>query len=97
MFYDLSGTFIREEVIDGAALDESGSSSLRPYDRFGSAIANLEDFDGDLYPDIAVGAAGSHEAKGDVWLLGMHLNGTVKHQKQLLAGSPYNSPGGLLL
>jgi hypothetical protein len=61
------------------------SGTLDDSDSFGSSIASLGDLDGDGATDLAVGASRDDDggsARGAVWVLFLHTDGTVKaHQK----------------
>ena len=64
------------------------SGGLRNYDRFGTGLAPLGDFDGDGVPDLAVGAehdADAVFAVGAVWLLFLNSDGTVKSHRKISA------------
>lgn len=55
-------------------------------DRFGTAIANLGDLDGNGLNDLAVGAPGDDDGgadRGAVWILYMNSNGTVISEQKI--------------
>jgi hypothetical protein len=54
--------------------------------KFGSAVANLGDLDGDGVQDIAVGEEANDEGKslnGAVWILFLNINGSVKSEYKI--------------
>ena len=61
------------------------AATLVDSDRFGEAIANIGDLNGDGIDDLAVGAVGTDDGgtnKGAVYILFMNADGTVaSHQK----------------
>ena len=62
--------------------------SLSIGDAFGDSICPLGDLDGDLVPDLAVGAsnAGAIVDNGAVWILLMNTDGSVKRSQQITHG-----------
>jgi len=79
---------------DGTALGRtkisglfSGGPLLNSYDRFGSAIAELGDLDGDGVPDLAVGAPKEGAADAKVWILHLNADRTVKLLRALVVPS----------
>lgn len=70
---------------DGGLLD----GTLTTNDRFGSSVAAPGDIDGDLIPDLVVGASGSDVAgtdDGAAYVLLLNANGTVKAQVKIADG-----------
>ena len=78
LFLDTEGKVREKQKIADGAGDFGGS--LDNKDRFGSAIADIGDVNGDGITDLAVGAPndddGSRNA-GAVWILFMRMDGTV--------------------
>lgn len=64
--------------------------TLAPTDRFGTALANLGDLDGDGVADLAVGAPAGDTAvgldRGVVWILFLNANGSVKSEVRIGTG-----------
>jgi hypothetical protein len=66
------------------------SANLNPGDRFGSALADTGDLEGDGVTDLAVGAPGDDEGgtdRGAVWILFMNSDGTVDTQQKIADSS----------
>ncbi|MFT5327568.1 MAG: Ca2+-binding RTX toxin-like protein [Planctomycetaceae bacterium] len=67
------------------ANNRGGGPGLTNFDRFGTSVASIGDFDGDGIIDLAVGARGDDEGgnnRGAVYVLLLNADGTVKsHQK----------------
>jgi FG-GAP repeat protein len=59
------------------------AASLDDGDNFGCALAPLGDLDGDGCEDLAVGALGTSDASGVVWILFLNPDGTVKAQQRI--------------
>jgi hypothetical protein len=75
----------------------SFAGTLNDGDYFGSAIAGINDLDGDGIEDIAVGATGDDDGgsdRGAVWVLLMNADGTVRFE-QKIAETSGNFNGGL--
>jgi len=71
---------------DGTVKSEQKISS-DVFSAFGSAVADLGDFDGDGIPDLAVGARCCKEgSEGSIWLLFLNRDGTVKAQQEIGSG-----------
>ncbi len=83
LFMNMDGSVQSEQKISSA--DGGFSGSLDDGDRFGSALAAIDDLDGDGVTDLAVGAPFDDDGDTDtgaVWILFMNTDGTVKaHQK----------------
>jgi hypothetical protein len=83
--------FLRQDgtVMDEAKIsDQDGNfdGDLDDGDRFGTALALLEDLDGDGIPDIAVGAPGDDDDSPDtgaVWILFMNRDGSVRTEQKI--------------
>ena len=58
-------------------------NALSENDIFGIDLTNLEDFDGDGVSDIAVGAQGTNNNTGAVYILFLNENGTVKTYQKI--------------
>jgi hypothetical protein len=72
--------------------DSSGGfgGTLNDGDRFGSAIASIGDLDGDGVEDLAVGAPYADENgtdRGEIWILFMNRDGSVRSQQKVADGS----------
>jgi len=72
LFMNTDGTVKSEQLI-----------SVDGFSQFGSAVADLGDFDGDGIPDLAVG---DQCCKGSIWLLFLNRDGTVKAQQEIAPG-----------
>ena len=60
--------------------------SLEQGDGWGYALTFIGDIDGDNIPDLAIGAPGDNDggpARGAVWVLFLHPNGTVKSYQKI--------------
>ncbi len=74
--------------------DTPNGPSLSAGDRFGSSVAGIGDLDGDGTADIAVGAAGhvsGGAGAGDLHILFMNSDGTVKRTAEIGSQTP-NGP-----
>ena len=72
---------VKTDGITKIASGIGGGPTLADSDNFGSALANLGDFDGDGIVDLAVGASGDDTGGsgiGAVYLLRLNADGTVK-------------------
>ena len=79
LFLDTDGTVKAEQKISALAGGLGGG--LGNNDSFGAAVAGLGDLDGDRVEDLAVGAPyGGNllSSQGEVWILFLNTNGTVK-------------------
>jgi hypothetical protein len=68
--------------------DNSGGfgGGLKDDDRFGSAVADIGDVNGDGIPDLAVGAPNDDDGSanaGAVWILFMKVDGTVETKQKI--------------
>jgi hypothetical protein len=84
LFLNTDGTVKVHQKISDTEGEFTGI--LANFDRFGTSVASLGDLDGDEVVDLAVGARGDDDGRGDrrgaVWILFLNSNGTVKaHQK----------------
>ena len=78
LFMNDDGTVDIEQKISDT--DGNFPGVLDDSDRFGSAVAELGDLNGDSIPDIAVGAPLDDDGgtdRGAVWILFMNIDGTV--------------------
>ena len=62
------------------------TASLAEDDRFGSAIANMGDLDGDAVPDVAVGSPRDNDGgpdRGAIWVLLLNTEGGAKAYRKI--------------
>ena len=79
----VGGVRDEQKIADGAG---GFDGNLNDDDRFGSAIADIGDVNGDGITDLAVGAPFDNDGgdeKGAVWILFMRQNGTVDDQQKI--------------
>ena len=69
-----------------------GLLSLQSGDAFGASVAAIGDLNGDKFDDLVVGAPGSDEANGAVWILFLGGGGTVVDARRI-AGTGGALPG----
>ncbi len=88
LFLNQNGTVKAEQKISDTAGGFQGK--LDWVDQFGSSVASLGDLDGDLTPDLAVGAPfdddgtpGLFADRGAVWMLFLNSDGTVKAEQKI--------------
>jgi hypothetical protein len=77
----------QQKIADGAG---GFKGDLNDGDRFGSAVANAGDLDGDGINDLAVGADQSDDGgpeRGAVWLLFMDQDGRVNSEQKIADGA----------
>ena len=75
---------VKSEVKIGSGT--AGLGSLTDFAHFGHAVANIGDVDGDGCVDLAVGAPGNHSnesSPGDLWILFLQPDGTVKSSSRI--------------
>ncbi len=83
LFLNASGTVISSKKIAGGT---DGVPSLADTVRFGAAVANLGDLDGDGVTDLAVGDTKGN-TYGAVHILFLNANGTVKSSTKIASGT----------
>lgn len=84
------------EVVDVAKISQvegNLTTLLTSETEFGAALAALGDLDGDLVPDLAVGAPGraSTQSSGSVFVLFLNPDGTVKAETRFFSFSGLNN------
>jgi len=87
-FLDIDGTILQTQRIADSGGGFGGS--LGDDDRFGSAVADIGDVNGDGISDIAVGAPNDDEGgidAGAVWILMMKTDGRVASQQKITEGA----------
>ncbi|MEN8206036.1 MAG: integrin alpha [Pseudomonadota bacterium] len=88
LFLDSGGKVRQKQKIADGAGDFAGS--LDDEDRFGSAIAEIGDVNGDGITDLAVGAPNDDDGAdnaGAVWILFMRMDGTVEAWQKISRGT----------
>ena len=93
IFLNADGTVKRTAEIN--AQTPNGPASLAQDDRFGASVANMGDLDGDGVIEIAAGATGHYQAgagTGDVYVMFMNADGTVKRTAEINGGTPNGPP-----
>jgi hypothetical protein len=83
-FLDSTGKVKNETIITSNT--NGFDTTLGDDDKFGGALTNLGDVNGDGIPDVAVGASGSDFSgprEGAVWLLFLNRDGTVKDYRKI--------------
>jgi len=84
LFMDDNGKVDQEQKISSLAGDFDGN--LDDDDQFGSALAALDDLDGDGAFDLAVGAPGGDENgpdRGELWILFLDSEGKVRDELKI--------------
>ncbi|MBI1312828.1 hypothetical protein GC176_16180 [bacterium] len=95
LFMNADGTIKSSTQI---ASGMNGGPALGSGVRFGSAVTNLGDLDGDGVTDLAVGANRAGTNKGVVYVLFLNADGTVKNSTEIASstnGGPALSNGDL--
>ncbi len=91
LFMNTDGTVNSSEKISQTKGKFNGD--LKDGDRFGSAIADIGDIDGDGTPDLAVGAPQDDDGgqdRGATWLILMNNDGTVQSEVKLSSGNNFD-------
>ncbi|MBI4976982.1 MAG: FG-GAP repeat protein [Spirochaetes bacterium] len=60
-----------------------GLSNISDGDWFGGSITSLGDYDGDGVYDAAIGAAGTSNFRGGIWIVSLKADGTVKTNRRI--------------
>jgi hypothetical protein len=87
LFMDDNGRVDQEQKISDTAGDFGGN--LDDDDQFGSALAGIDDLDGDGVFDLAVGAPGGDDNgadRGAVWIVFLDARGKVREQQKIADG-----------
>ena len=87
LFMDDNGRVDQEQKISSTTGDFNGD--LDDGDLFGSALAGIDDLDGDGAFDLAVGAPGGDENgvdRGEVWILLLDAEGKVRDEERIADG-----------
>ena len=87
LFMDDNGRVDQEQKISSDAGDFAGN--LDDDDLFGSALAGIDDLDGDAAFDLAVGAPGDDENgpdRGGIWILFLDIEGRVRQEQKIAEG-----------
>ena len=74
----------QQEISNGVGGIPSGVVTGR---RFGDGLTSLGDLDGDNIVDLAVGASHPGGGAGEVWILFLNSDGTVKQYQKIASGS----------
>jgi hypothetical protein len=88
LFMDDNGRVDQEQKISGDAGDFTGN--LDDDDLFGSALAGIDDLNGDGAFDLAVGAPGGDDNgtdRGQVWILFLDSEGKVRDELKIADGA----------
>jgi hypothetical protein len=84
LFMDSDGRVDTQQKIAENAGNFDGN--LNPGDRFGGAVASIDDLNGDAATDLAVGAPGDDDGgsdRGAVWILFLNADGTVRLSQKI--------------
>ena len=87
LFMDDNGRVDQEQKISSDAGDFGGN--LDDDDLFGSALAGIDDLDGDAAFDLAVGVPGDDENgpdRGAIWILFLDIEGRVRQEQKIAEG-----------
>jgi hypothetical protein len=100
LFMNSNGS-VKDNIKIGDGMNGFTPDGLNGSDRFGSAIANLGDLDGDGVVDLAVGAEWDEKTSGTnkegaVYILFLNSNGSVKDDIKIADGMNGFTPEGLV-
>jgi len=88
IFLNTNGSVKASQKISDLAGGFTGT--LDDSDMFGTSVAVIPDLDGDGVDDLAVGAVGDDQGgpdRGQIWILFMNTNGTVKSFRRINIGT----------